>query len=518
MKTISKQYQALLEGKMSRDNFVRNCRQQFPQFISPVTSIDDAIKILKSKRIIGESTVIDTNMNQDAEKEGYQDNNLGYSLEDCPYPTGSVDAELWKDGWMQAESEKQYAHDQETHRSETDDMWTDPAGGTHYGDEEDPAAMYKESLNEAAEKTEGKYKEVTSKDQYGRFKDIDNVNYTTFLRAVAYECGKQADMADDLLPAILEKVAKKMRKDPNAYRELVIANYADIAKQDELLKMVPVNGKNRTDADNAMEKVKGQETPKATPSSNKENKKGKPKGVKEMGITPKKAKGITSVMDMPGKEKVLDTLKESLKKNLKEDTHYKYNKGSRAVTPEGEGSVVEVMGGTITVEFADGKQKDYQVNTLNYFEKQRSDQFMPAVNIGASFDKMKTSMGDESKFEDLMKKYDWYAEMSDDSRKYRAQKDMEYDLKVLAKSIGAEKATEIWNRYAPQDRKINAKFFTMTEKKDKYAKLKEFLKKAIKEKKAIIVPKGANDQQKLAAMQKAGINTNPGASAEIIEK
>lgn len=55
MKNISKQYQDLLEGKMSRDNFVRNCRQQFPQFVSPVTSIDDAIKILKGKRIIAEA-------------------------------------------------------------------------------------------------------------------------------------------------------------------------------------------------------------------------------------------------------------------------------------------------------------------------------------------------------------------------------------------------------------------------------------------------------------------------------
>jgi len=309
-----------------------------------------------------------------------------------------------------------------------------------------------------------------------------------------------------------------MRKDPNAYRELVIANYAEIAKQDESLKMVPVKGKNQNDENNMMEKIKGQETPKATPSKT-ENKKGKPEGVKEMGITPKKAKGITAVMDMPGKEKVLDSLKESLKKSLKEDTHYKYNRGSKAVTPEGEGTVVEVMGGTVTVEFKDGRQKDYQVNTLDHFEKKATESFRPGVDLGASFEKFKSSMADESKFEDLIKQYDWYAEMSDDSRKWDAQQEMERELKRLAKTIGSDMAASIWNQYAPKNRKVQASYFDMREgKKDKFSKLKEFLKKAIKEKKAVIVPKGSNDQQKLAALAKAGINTNPGSSAEIIEK
>lgn len=54
MKNITKQYQELLEGKISRANFVRNVRMQFPDYISPVTSLDDAVKILKSKRIITE--------------------------------------------------------------------------------------------------------------------------------------------------------------------------------------------------------------------------------------------------------------------------------------------------------------------------------------------------------------------------------------------------------------------------------------------------------------------------------
>ena len=56
MKNITKQYQDLLEGKMSRDNFMRNVRREFPQWISPVNSFTDAVNILKSKRIINENT------------------------------------------------------------------------------------------------------------------------------------------------------------------------------------------------------------------------------------------------------------------------------------------------------------------------------------------------------------------------------------------------------------------------------------------------------------------------------
>jgi ribosome modulation factor len=547
MKTISKQYQDLLEGKMSRDNFVRNCRQQFPQFVSSVTSVNDAIKILKGKRIIGES--MSSNMNPDAGKQGYNDNYDGYTLKDCPY-TG-MDAALWKDGWMEAETEKQMEHDEETYRRETGDADADWMGEDVNDDHRDmdprvfklqnqftpvqltnkllqqgmqkwgsvdnvvkfvqqvfPEMDYdaildminahkeagsptngitddlpffenkKKSLNEATEKSEGRYKETIGKDQYGRFADLDNANLQTFLRALAFEISQQQGFDDKMLPSLMEKIAKKMKKDPNAYRELVTSNYADIAKQDESMKMVPVSGKNTSDKENAMEKIKGQETSKATPSKT-ENRKGKPEGVKEMGITPKKAKGITAVMDMPGKEKIIDQLKEAIKKSLKEDTHPKYNRGSNAHTPDGEGEVKEVRGGTITVELKDGQTKDYQVNTLNHFEKQKKEEgIMPGVDLGGSFEKMKTSMGDEQKFQDLVNKFDWYAEMSDDSSKWDTQQDMEKQMKAIAKTIGAEKAASIWNAKAPQDRQIKSNYFM--EKKEKYGKLKEYLKKALK--------------------------------------
>lgn len=115
--------------------------------------------------------------------------------------------------------------------------------------------------------------------------------------------------------------------------------------------------------------------------------------------------------------------------------------------------------------------------------------FMGGVDLGSSFDKMKQDiignkedfeLADENAFEDLMKKYDWYAEMSDDDRKWDAQQAMERELKMLAKKIGVEKAVELFNQKAPQDRKVDASFFRMNE--DKHSKIKEALKNALKKK------------------------------------
>jgi hypothetical protein len=88
-------------------------------------------------------------------------------------------------------------------------------------------------------------------------------------------------------------------------------------------------------------------------------------------------------------------------------------------------------------------------------------------------------LSDENTFEDLMKKYDWYYEMSDDPREYNAGTALDKQLKSLAKSIGIDRAVELFNQYAPADRKVATSFFQMNE--DKHAKLKELLKKGLKE-------------------------------------
>ena len=55
MKSIANQYRDLKEGKMSQSNFMRNLRMSMPQYITNVTSFNDAVKILKNKAILTES-------------------------------------------------------------------------------------------------------------------------------------------------------------------------------------------------------------------------------------------------------------------------------------------------------------------------------------------------------------------------------------------------------------------------------------------------------------------------------
>jgi hypothetical protein len=85
----------------------------------------------------------------------------------------------------------------------------------------------------------------------------------------------------------------------------------------------------------------------------------------------------------------------------------------------------------------------------------------------------------EGQFNDLMSRYDRYYEMSDDPRKYDTGTALDQKLKSLAKTIGTDRAVELFNLKAPSDRKVTSTFFA--ESKDKHAKLKEALKKALKE-------------------------------------
>jgi hypothetical protein len=55
MKSIANQYRDLKEGKMSQQNFMRNLRMTMPQYVTNVTSFNDAVRILKNKSILTEN-------------------------------------------------------------------------------------------------------------------------------------------------------------------------------------------------------------------------------------------------------------------------------------------------------------------------------------------------------------------------------------------------------------------------------------------------------------------------------
>lgn len=57
MKSVKQQYIDLKEGKMSQFNFLRNLRMTLPQYITNITSFNDAVKILKNKGILTEDLI-----------------------------------------------------------------------------------------------------------------------------------------------------------------------------------------------------------------------------------------------------------------------------------------------------------------------------------------------------------------------------------------------------------------------------------------------------------------------------
>ena len=71
MKNITKQYQDLLEGKMSQHNFMTNVRREFPNWVSSTNSYKDAISILKAKRVLIESAEVFNPSAEDPSLRGY---------------------------------------------------------------------------------------------------------------------------------------------------------------------------------------------------------------------------------------------------------------------------------------------------------------------------------------------------------------------------------------------------------------------------------------------------------------
>jgi hypothetical protein len=165
---------------------------------------------------------------------------------------------------------------------------------------------FDDSLNEAKEKKAPADKKKADKTNYGNkdMSDVDMVNPYELKKGIRIE---MVDIED--YEKAMDKVVKKLKKDPMFYSNLIASaketkgKRADVPTEVKDKKLNKASDKLKDKA-NEMEVSKKDATKKnANDSLNKKEKaKGKPKGVKEMTMTPKKAKGMKS-MDIPGKEK-----------------------------------------------------------------------------------------------------------------------------------------------------------------------------------------------------------------------
>lgn len=416
MTNITKLYQQLQEGKTTREYFVREARRQFPQFISPVTSFTDAVNILKSKRLVSENVIKEvsgamfdappaTTIDEATIKDLVQPlvaklESMGFETEIDPYggyktlfawktfPNGNTltvfvgpsDYELnvrdYKgfDEFSTIDVSFKYYTTEITkklfglYKSKKRVMQALPDEG---GREIDlGVGMFDIPIEDSVERIASLVRKAEQKVESGQLNKSEPINEAHKLDAeqildripayavkkgIEVELKKEKTYDNTTIDKIKERVAKKLKKNPNAYDDQIIANVKKVEKLDKELEATELK-KELVDKKNAMRKPKGFKADKAnTKVSKRENRKGKPKGVKVMPD-----KGVT------GTEKVIkEDVIENIKSWLQENVSREYHPGMEVKTPDGQGIVKEVRGGTLTIEFEDKNLKDYQFNVIN---------------------------------------------------------------------------------------------------------------------------------------------------------
>lgn len=351
-------------GDISKEKFLYEVRKdaQLP-FISNLTSYDDAIKMLKQKSVI---------------KEALQDEAfLGFGKKKDSYEGPNIDS-LAKDVIIKAREKhgKTISHDKavdliKKYAGEIESL----KGYSNKGHKPSDSTIAADIIKKAIENKEtlGESKKASKnilKEQEDLHLVIDRMNPILVNKAVNVELAKLPEINAAIYQKTLEKVVKKLQKDPRCYDYVFVTNANEINKEDQKRKMVPVK-KELKDPHHQMKSPKGLEKHKANTKATKtENKKGKPKGVKEMSSSAKGHKGVDQMKQPEKKHKVMEAIETFLKKKLTEDTHHEYGVGQGINTPDGEGIIKSIVSSTATLEFPDGSQKDYQINALNHFREE----------------------------------------------------------------------------------------------------------------------------------------------------
>ena len=350
----------------------------------------------------------------------------------------------------------------------------------------------KEAKADEAVKAETKAKAPSTKKPESL--SIDVANPYEYRHGLQYELERGDDYSDEALEKAKTTVLKNLAKDANFYSTLLNQKQSHYEFKTPETDAPGMQAK----ADGYLKKeLKKDEKANVKDSlSRSEAAKGKPKGVKEMPD-----KGVE------GKEKVVKEGKEEMNEAFKYFDNYEdFEETLFQLYPQVKANPEKYKKDGIDGEV---RYSDGYVNWASWYpNRPQSYSGLPpgAVNMNNKMsqsdliypagsrmdeDNMESSPvnGDssaEGQFNDLMSRYDWYYEMSDDPRKYDTGTALDQKLKSLAKTVGVDRAVELFNLKAPSDRKVTSTFF-MEVKDDKHAKLKEILKAGLK--KEIINPK-----------------------------
>lgn len=195
------------------------------------------------------------------------------------------------------------------------------------------------------------------------YPNFDTVNYTQLIKGMKFELAQMDEISDANMLLAKKMALKKLTKDPMAYRELVVANQDAVTEMDKTLKMKEVKKGDLVDKANGMKIIK-----KDAPAASNQSKKftNKVEKIKQMTQTPKRAKGIEKVMEVPGKEKVM-ALKEALIREFESENSSEHiNVGARVMTKDKKkvGEVDKIEQDTATVKLDNGDLEHIQLNIL----------------------------------------------------------------------------------------------------------------------------------------------------------
>lgn len=199
------------------------------------------------------------------------------------------------------------------------------------------------------------------------YPNFDTVNYTQLIKGMKFELAQMDEISDANMLLAKKMALKKLTKDPMAYRELVVANQDAVTEMDKTLKMREVKKGDLVDKANGMKIIK-----KDAPAASNQSKKftNKVEKIKQMTQTPKRAKGIEKVMEVPGKEKVM-ALKEALIREFESENSSEHiNVGARVMTKDKKkvGEVDKIEQDTATVKLDNGDLEHIQLNILTMKE------------------------------------------------------------------------------------------------------------------------------------------------------
>lgn len=398
MKNIQAQYQDLLEGKMSKSNFMRNVRMQFPQHVSPTTSFDDSVRILKGKRILSENTNTAESIRKLAPYTVAQEisHDLDHAMYNFTVQNGSPDPEEEED--MIRNLVEQYVERNKIDKSIAIKYLTNKAWweNLHYALEDIKIGIPKIrrdrkkgqvrfgtlGLNEA-KKPEGVYGHNPNAEN-DTYRGIDHLNYYQVYHGIQYELAKMPEITDENYVKARKKVVDTILKDPDAYKQLQLANFKAVKEMDKDLEMKDVKKNNLTDKPNEMKVVAKDAKPNTQDTlEKKEKRKAKNgKGLQHMTQTPK---GKLEAFATPGKEKVMALKEHILDEMTTQNPHHEeFHKGMEVYKKKGDGtpgSVIEFDGHTATVQWQDGNKEDLQRNVLTKIKPEKTTTELPSSEM-----------------------------------------------------------------------------------------------------------------------------------------